>query len=228
MKGIEFTILMPCLNEEDTIGFAIEEAMCYIKEHKLSAEILIADNGSGDASVKIAESKGARVVNVAQKGYGNALIGGIRAARGTYIIMGDCDRSYDFYQIDGFVDGLREGYALVVGNRFQGKIEKGAMSFSHHYIGIPFLSFAGRKKYHTFVGDFHCGIRGFSKEAAENLNLKCGGMEFATEMIGKFAKGGYAIKEIPVSLRKDGRKGKSHLRSIPDGWRHLKYILWKS
>lgn len=224
---IELTILMPCLNEEKTIGFCIDEAARFISESGIAAEILIADNGSTDRSAEIAEGKGARVVEVMEKGYGNALIGGINAARGKYIIIGDCDMSYDFYHLDGFVAKLREGYALVVGNRFRGGIEKGAMPFSHRFLGIPALSLAGRLRYGTSIGDFHCGIRGFDREKALMLGLKCGGMEFSTEIIGRFVKSGERVTEIPVPLRRDGRNAKSHLRTIPDGWRHLKFILFE-
>lgn len=224
---IELTILMPCLNEEKTIGFCIDEAARFISESGISAEVLIADNGSTDRSAEIAEGKGARVVEVMEKGYGNALIAGINAARGKYIIIGDCDMSYDFYHLDGFVAKLREGYALVVGNRFRGGIEKGAMLFSHRFLGIPALSLAGRLRYGTSIGDFHCGIRGFDREKALMLGLKCGGMEFSTEIIGRFVKSGERVTEIPVPLRRDGRNAKSHLRTIPDGWRHLKFILFE-
>lgn len=225
--SVELTILMPCLNEEKTIGFCIDEAKRFIDKSGISAEILIADNGSTDHSVEIAESMDARVVRVEKKGYGNALIGGINAAYGKYIIMGDCDMSYDFYNIGEFVDKLRNGYALVMGNRFKGGIEKGAMPFSHKYFGIPALSLAGRIRYRTSIGDFHCGIRSFDREKALALGLKCEGMEFATEIIARFVKSGAMITEIPVPLRRDGRNAKSHLRSIPDGWRHLKFILFE-
>lgn len=221
----ELTILMPCLDEEKTIAFCINEAKRFIDESGISAEIVIADNGSTDRSADIAASLGARVVNVPEKGYGNALKGGIKASRGKYIIMGDCDMSYDFYHLSGFVDELRAGKKLVMGNRFSGGIEKGAMPFSHRYFGVPLLSLAGRIRYKTTVGDFHCGLRAFDREAALALSLECGGMEFATEMIGKFALSGADIAEIPTVLRKDGRHGKSHLRSIPDGIRHLRYII---
>lgn len=223
----EFTILMPCLNEEKTIGSCIDEAKKGIAAGKISAEILVADNGSSDRSAFIAREHGARVVNVAEKGYGSALIGGIKAAQGKYIIMGDCDMSYDFSDIGGFVQKLREGYGLVMGNRFGG-IERGAMSFSHRYIGVPLLSLAGRIRYHTYVTDFHCGIRGFDRDKALALGLSCSGMEFATEIIGKFARSGEKIAQIPVKLRRDGRNGRSHLRSIPDGWRHLRFIITNS
>ncbi len=225
--NIELTILMPCLNEEKTIGFCIDEARRFIDRSGISAEILIADNGSSDRSAEIAERMGARVVRVQKKGYGNALIGGINAAYGKYIIMGDCDMSYDFYHLDLFVQKLRDENALVMGNRFKGGIEKGAMPFSHKYFGVPALSLAGRIRYGTSVGDFHCGIRGFDREKALSLGLKCEGMEFATEIIARFVKSGVKIAEIPVPLRRDGRNAKSHLRSIPDGLRHLNFILFE-
>lgn len=226
MNDYEFTILMPCLNEEKTVAFCIEEAKRFISENGISSEILIADNGSTDSSPKIAAEHGARVVTVPEKGYGNALLGGIRAAKGKYIIMGDCDKSYDFYHLNGFVEKLREGFPLVMGNRFAGGIEEDAMPFSHKYFGVPLLSFLGRIRFKTDVYDFHCGIRGFDRESALALGLSCGGMEFATEIIAKFALSGAKITQIPVPLRKDGRNGKSHLRSIPDGLRHLKFILF--
>ncbi len=224
---IELTILMPCLNEEKTIGFCIGEATRFINESGINAEILIADNGSDDRSAEIAEGLGARVITINKKGYGNALIGGINAARGRYIIIGDCDMSYDFYKLDEFVARLREGYGLVMGNRFKGGIEKGAMPFSHRYFGVPALSLAGRIRYGTTIGDFHCGIRGFDRKKAIELGLKCEGMEFSTEIIARFVKSGAKTTEIPVTLRKDGRNSKSHLMTIPDGLRHLNFILFE-
>lgn len=219
--SVEFTILMPCLNEEKTVGECIVQARRGAEKLGLSYEILIADNGSDDNSREIAEKCGARVAVVPEKGYGSALVGGIKAARGRYIIMGDCDLSYDFTNLEGFVSGLREGADLVMGNRFKGNIEKGAMPFMHRYFGVPLLSFMGRVRYKTGVGDFHCGIRAFDREKALDLGLSCTGMEFATEIIGKFAMSGAVIKEIPADLRCDGRNGRSHLRSIRDGFRHL-------
>ena len=224
--SVEFTILMPCLNEEKTVGECIRQARRGAEKLGLSYEILIADNGSDDNSREIAEKCGARVVVVPEKGYGSALIGGIKAARGRYIIMGDCDLSYDFTSLEGFVSGLREGADLVMGNRFKGNIEKGAMPFMHRYFGVPLLSFMGRVRYKTGVGDFHCGIRAFDREKALALGLSCTGMEFATEIIGKFALSGAVIKEIPADLRCDGRNGRSHLRSIRDGFRHL-FLMMK-
>lgn len=224
--SVEFTILMPCLNEEKTLGECIRQARRGAEKLGLSYEILIADNGSDDNSREIAETHGARVVVVPEKGYGSALNGGIKAARGRYIIMGDCDLSYDFTSLDGFVNGLREGADLVMGNRFKGNIEKGAMPFMHRYFGVPLLSFIGRVRFRTNVGDFHCGIRAFDREKALALGLSCTGMEFATEIIGKFAMSGAVIKEIPADLRCDGRNGRSHLRSIRDGLRHL-FLMMK-
>lgn len=224
--SVEFTILMPCLNEEKTVGECIRQARRGAEKLGLSYEILIADNGSDDNSREIAEKCGARVVVVPEKGYGSALIGGIKAARGRYIIMGDCDLSYDFTNLEGFVSGLREGADLVMGNRFKGNIEKGAMPFMHRYFGVPLLSFMGRVRFRTDVGDFHCGIRAFDRDKALALGLSCTGMEFATEIIGKFAMSGAVIKEIPADLRCDGRNGRSHLRSIRDGFRHL-FLMMK-
>lgn len=221
----ELTILMPCLNEAGSIGFCIEEAKGYIKKSGIAAEILIADNGSTDGSKEIAENLGARVVSVAEKGYGNALRGGIQAATGKYIIMGDCDGSYDFAHLDGFVEKLRAGYALVMGNRYKGGIEKGAMPFSHRYIGVPVLSFIGRLCYRVQIGDFHCGLRGFDRQKALSLRLQCAGMEFASEIIGAFARAKEPICEIPTVLRRDKRKGRSKLRPVKDGIRHLKWML---
>ena len=227
MDELELTILMPCLNEERTVVHCIREARQFLIESGVCGEILIADNGSSDNSAALAQEEGARVVNVTERGYGNALIGGIKAARGKYIIMGDCDMSYDFLHLGGFVEKLRKGYPLVMGCRMD-NIEPGAMPFSHRYIGVPLLSFLGRIRFHTKVRDFHCGLRGFNREKALNLGLSCGGMEFATEIIGKFALSGAEIAEIPVSLRPDGRGGRSHLRTLRDGMRHILYIFFGS
>ena len=222
---MELTILMPCLNEEKTIGDCIKQAKKFIEKNNLSAEILIADNGSTDNSVKIAESLGARVVAISKKGYGNALKGGIKEARGKYIIMGDCDMSYDFLNLELFLEMLRQGIDFVIGNRFKGGIKKGAMPKLHRYFGVPILSFIGRIIYGVKIGDFHCGLRGFSSDAVRSLNLKSEGMEFATEIIGAFSKKGFKIIEIPTVLNKDLRNGRSHLRSFRDGFRHLVLML---
>ncbi len=224
---VELTILMPCLNEAKTLKFCIDEAKRFVTECNVNGEILIADNGSSDGSADIAKDAGARVVTETRQGYGMALIAGIQAAKGTYIIMGDCDKSYDFYHIKEFLDKLREGNDLVVGDRFSGNIEKGAMPFIHR-LGVPFLSWLGRCKYKTKIRDFHCGLRGFNREKALELNLRCQGMEFATEIIGQFAKSNARICQVPINLRRDGRAGKSHLHTFRDGMRHLIYILFKS
>lgn len=220
----ELTVLMPCLNEERSLAFCIEEAKSCIRALGVSAEILIADNGSTDRSREIAAACGARVVTVTERGYGAALRGGITASKGKYIIMGDCDGSYDFSRIGDFLAKLRAGNALVVGNRFKGGIEKGAMPLSHR-LGVPFLSALARWKYRAPIGDFHCGLRGFDRESALSLGLAQSGMEFATEIIARFAESGKPVCEIPTVLRRDRRGGRSHLRTVRDGCRHLKFIL---
>jgi len=222
---MEFSILMPCLNEGASLAFCINEAKSCIDRLNLEAEIIVADNGSDDGSPDIAEENGARVVRITEKGYGAALMGGIKAARGRYVIMGDADGSYDFSRLEPFVDALRNGADLVVGDRFLGGIEKGAMPTLHR-LGVPVLSALGRWKFRTDVKDFHCGIRGFNREKALSLGLKCCGMEFATEIIAAFAMSGSKISQVPAALRKDLRSGKSHLRPFRDGWRHLKFILF--
>lgn len=227
MDAPELTILMPCLNEQRTVAQCVKLALEFLSNNQVSGEVLVADNGSTDGSQNLAREAGARVVSVSKRGYGNALIGGIKAAHGKYIIMGDCDMSYDFLHLEGFLQKLREGFPLVMGCRMD-NIQPGAMPFSHQYIGVPVLSLLGRLRFHTKVRDFHCGLRGFDREKALALGLSCGGMEFATEIIGKFALSGAEIAEIPVTLSPDGRGKKSHLRTIPDGLRHVNYILFGS
>lgn len=222
---MELTILMPCLNEEKTIESCIKAAKQFIDKNKLVAEILIADNGSTDQSANLAKKLGARVIHIGKKGYGSALRAGIEAARGKYIIMGDCDMSYDFVHLEPFLEALRQGNALVMGNRFKGGIQKGAMPPLHRYFGVPLLSFVGRIVYEVKISDFHCGQRGFDREAILSLHLNTNGMEFATEMIGAFARSDFKIAEIPVVLNKDCRDGKSHLRTFRDGFRHLDFML---
>ena len=221
----ELTILMPCLDEAATIGSCIAQARGFLERAGIEGEVLIADNGSQDGSRAVAERAGARVIDVARRGYGSALAGGIAAARGRYIIMGDADGSYDFGELDGFVARLREGYPLVMGNRFRGGIRKGAMPVLHRYLGNPVLSFLGRLLFRTRVGDFHCGLRGFDRQAVQALRLSTTGMEFASELIVKASLAGWRIAEVPTTLAPDGRGRPPHLRTWRDGWRHLRFLL---
>ena len=222
---IELTILMPCLNEAETLATCIKKARAYLDTSGISGEIVIADNGSTDGSQAIAEGLGAVVVPVPMRGYGAALGAGIAAARGRFVIMGDSDDSYDFSRLDGFVDRLRSGADLVMGNRFKGGIAPGAMPALHRYLGNPVLSTVGRVLYRTPVGDFHCGLRGFSRAAILRLGLTTPGMEFASEMVIKASLAGLKIVEVPTTLSPDGRSRPPHLRSWRDGWRHLKLLL---
>ena len=224
----ELTILMPCLNEAETLETCIKKAQTFLYENNVDGEILIADNGSTDGSIDIAERNGARVVNVETKGYGAALIAGCNAALGKYVIMGDSDDSYDFLHLMPFVEKLREGYDLVMGNRFKGGIEKGAMPFSHRYIGNPVLSFIGRFFYSSKIGDFHCGLRGYNTARMRSIDLKTTGMEYASEMVVKSTLYGFKIAEVPTTLKKDGRSHAPHLHTWRDGWRHLKFLLMHS
>jgi len=221
----ELTILMPCLNEAETIAMCVRKAKHYLESRGIAGEIVVADNGSGDGSQAIAFSLGARVVTVQQRGYGAALIEGIAAARGEFVIMGDADDSYDFSALDPFVEKLRQGSDLVMGNRFVGGIEPGAMPFLHKYLGNPVLSGLGRLFFHAPVGDFHCGLRGFRRDAIIDLGLCTTGMEFASEMVVKATLQGLRIAEAPTTLSLDGRSREPHLRSWRDGWRHLRFLL---
>jgi glycosyltransferase involved in cell wall biosynthesis len=227
-EPLELTILMPCLNEAETIEVCVAKAMGYLRRTGMAGEVLIADNGSDDGSQALAEAAGARVVAVPQKGYGAALMGGMAAARGRFVIMGDADDSYDFDKLDGMVDHLRAGADLVMGNRFQGGISPGAMPFLHRYLGNPVLSFIGRLFFSIPIGDFHCGLRGFSRDAMLGLGLQSPGMEFASEMIVKASLQGLRIEETPTTLRPDGRSRPPHLKTWRDGWRHLRFLLLHS
>ncbi|VUD40307.1 putative glycosyltransferase [Thalassocella blandensis] len=222
---IEFSILMPCLNEAKTLPICIEKAITFLKNNNLSGEVIVADNGSTDGSIDIAKKMGARVVDIKVKGYGAALRGGIEAAVGKFVIMADSDDSYDFSMLESFVDELRKGSDLVMGNRFLGGIEAGAMPALHRYLGNPVLSFIGRLFYKINVGDFHCGLRGFNRQKVMDLGLICDGMEFASEMVVKAANKGLSIVEVPTTLSPDGRDTPPHLRSWRDGWRHLRFLL---
>ncbi len=224
-EHLELTILMPCLNEALTIGKCIEKAKAFLVDFNILGEILIADNGSTDGSQEISKKHGARVIAVKQKGYGSALRGGISAAKGKFIIMGDADESYDFYNLMPLLDKLREGYDLVMGNRFTGGIEPGAMPPLHKYLGNPVLSGMGRLFFKTAVKDFHCGLRGFSKKAVLKMDLQTSGMEFASEMVVKSSLLKMKICEVPTTLSPDGRDRPPHLRSWRDGWRHLRFLL---
>lgn len=225
---MELTILMPCLNEAAAVAGCVREAVEYLKSHEIAGEVLVADNGSSDNSRELAAEAGARVITVVERGYGNALRGGISAAKGQYIILGDCDGSYDFSDLDPILEKLRQGWHLVIGDRFSGGIAAGAMPRSHQYFGVPLLSWLGRRRFGVAVSDFHCGLRGMTRREARKADFRCGGMEFATEMIGCFADAGLKICQVPVALRRDRRQGPGHLRTIPDGMRHLALILlWK-
>lgn len=223
---IELSIVMPCLNEAKTLGICIDKALQSIRDMDIAGEVLVADNGSTDGSLEIAREKGARIVPVPTRGYGAALNQGIQAARGKFVIMGDADDTYDFSKLEPFVTELRKGFDLVQGNRFKGGIEKGAMPFSHRYIGNPALSSLGRFLFRCrAVGDFYCGLRGFRKEAIQSLDLHSTGMEFALEMIVKAGMHGLKIAEVPTTLSLDAKDRVPHLRTYRDGWRSLRFFL---
>jgi glycosyltransferase involved in cell wall biosynthesis len=221
----EISVVMPCLNEAETLAVCIEKAQRTFRNNGIRGEVIIADNGSSDGSVAIAERMRARVVSVAAKGYGSALMSGIAAARGEYVVMGDADDSYDFTSVPAFLGKLRQGFDLVMGNRFKGGIEPGAMPMLHKYLGNPVLTQIGRLFFKAPCGDFHCGLRGFRKAAYERMGLRTTGMEFATEMVVKATVLGMRISEVPTTLSVDGRSRAPHLRTWRDGWRHLRFML---
>src|ERR1700674_6097231 len=223
--GVELSVVMPCLNEAATVGICVKKAIEALDRHRIRGEVIIADNGSSDGSQQIAREMGARVVNVERRGYGSALQSGIAAAHGQFVLMGDADDTYDFSQLDQFVAKLREGYDLVMGNRFRGKILPGAMPALHRYLGNPVLTGLGRLFFKSPVGDFHCGLRAFRKDAIEELGLRTLGMEFASEMVVKATAFGLRITEIPTTLAPDRRDRAPHLRTWRDGWRHLRFLL---
>lgn len=222
---IELTVLMPCLNESRTLAACIDKARWFMDQAGVTGEVLIADNGSTDDSVEIALAHGAQVLHVRQRGYGAALQAGIRSARGRFVVMGDSDDSYDFQHLQGFIDALRQGQQLVMGNRFAGGIKPGAMPALHRYLGNPVLSFVGRLFFRSPIRDFHCGLRGFDRAAMLQLELVSTGMEFASEMVVKATLAGLRIAEVPTTLSPDGRNRPPHLRSWRDGWRHLRFLL---
>jgi hypothetical protein len=226
--ALELTILMPCLNEAETLAVCIEKAQGFLTRTGIAGEVLIADNGSTDGSREIATHLGARMVRVADRGYGAALLGGSNAARGRYIIMGDADDSYDLANLDAFVARLRDGADLVMGNRFQGGIAPGAMPFLHRILGNPVLSWMGRLFFNIPTGDFHCGLRGFNAESIRKLSLVTSGMEFASEMVVRAAVEGLRLEEVPTTLKPDGRSRAPHLKTWRDGWRHFKFLLMYS
>lgn len=224
-SSCELSVVIPCLNESATLAVCIAKATQAMEQAGIQGEVLVADNGSTDGSQQIAQEQGARVISVARRGYGAALLGGFREARGRYLIMADGDDSYNFAHVPRFVERLRTGSDLVIGNRFQGGIEPGAMPFLHHYLGNPVLTFLGRLLYRADCGDFHCGMRGLSKNAFERMHLTASGMEFASEMVVKATLAGMRVDEIPTTLSPDGRNRRSHLRTWHDGWRHLRFLL---
>ena len=223
--ALELSIVVPCLNEAETLGAVIDRARRFLTAYNIAGEVIVADNGSTDGSIEIARDAGARVIPVPERGYGAALMGGIRAARGEFVAMGDADQSYDFMGLMPFLERLRTGSDLVMGNRFLGGIGRGAMPPLHRYLGNPVLSFAGRLFFNAPIGDFHCGLRAFRRASILALDLSAPGMEFASEMVVRSQLRGLKIQEVPTTLSKDGRSRPPHLRSWRDGWRHLKFLL---
>jgi glycosyltransferase involved in cell wall biosynthesis len=223
--AVELSIVMPCLNEAETLQICVAKAQEALRAANICGEVIVADNGSTDGSQRIAQDCGARLVNVEQRGYGSALRGGIAAARGKYVVMGDADASYDFSHIPRFLAGLRAGSDLVMGNRFLGGIAEGAMPRLHRYLGNPALTWLGRLFFKAPCGDFYCGLRGFRKDAYEKMGLRTAGMEFATEMVVKAALLGMRVSEVPTTLSPDGRTRPPHLRTWRDGWRGLRFLL---
>ncbi|MBV9269186.1 MAG: glycosyltransferase family 2 protein, partial [Acidobacteriaceae bacterium] len=223
--ALDVSIVLPCLNEAETLEACVRQALAAIEASGVAGEVVVADNGSSDGSQGIAIRSGARVVDVPVRGYGAALMAGIEAARGQYVLMADADGSYNFSHLPRFIHALRNGADLVMGNRFRGGIEPGAMPFLHRYLGNPVLSFLGRLFFRAPVGDFHCGIRAFDRTAIRRLHLTTTGMEFASEMVVKASLEGLRIAEVPTTLTPDGRSRPPHLRTWRDGWRHLRFLL---
>jgi glycosyltransferase involved in cell wall biosynthesis len=224
-QRLELSIVMPCLNEAATVADCVTQAREALARYGINGEVLVADNGSTDGSRELAAAAGARVVPVPLRGYGSALLTGIASSRGEYVVMGDADGSYDFMAIDAFLAKLREGYDLVMGNRFKGGVAADAMPFLHRWLGNPVLSFLGRLFFSSEVGDFHSGLRGFRRSPILALDLRTTGMEFASEMVVKASVQGLRIAEIPVTLGPDKRGRPPHLRTWRDGWRHLRFLL---
>ena len=224
-EKIQLSVVMPCLNEDETVGICVKKALGWMADNGVQGEVVVADNGSRDGSVKVAAAAGARVISVGDRGYGSALMGGIQAASGEWVIMGDADDSYDFSRLESFWERLQSGADLVMGNRFIGGIRTGAMPFLHRYVGNPVLSWLGRLFYKSPVGDFHCGLRGFRRSKILSLGLSSPGMEFASEMVVKATLEGLDITEVPTTLDPDGRTRAPHLRTWRDGFRHLQFLL---
>ena len=223
--AMELSIVMPCLNEAETLESCIRKAQSYLRRSGVCGEIVIGDNGSTDGSQEIAARLGARVIHIPIRGYGAALYGAITASHGRFFIMGDSDDSYNFEDLGAFVEKMREGYDVVMGNRFQGGIRPGAMPWKNRYIGNPILSTIGKVLFHAGVGDFHCGLRGFTKSAFQKMDLRTTGMEFASEMVIKATLMGLKMTEVPTVLSPDGRSRPPHLLPYRDGWRHLRFML---
>lgn len=227
-ERVELSVVMPCLNERETVGVCVRKAIATLQKAGISGEVILADNGSTDGSVEIAQAEGARVVNVAEKGYGNALKGGIQAARGEYVLMADSDDSYDLTHIPRFVEQLRAGSDLVMGNRFSGGIAHQAMPLLHRYLGNPVLTGIGRLFFRSTCKDFHCGMRAFRKDSFLRMDVRSTGMEFASEMVVKASLLRMKVSEVPTTLSPDGRSRPPHLRTWRDGWRHLRFLLMYS
>jgi glycosyltransferase involved in cell wall biosynthesis len=227
-QPVELSVVMPCLNERETVAVCVRKAMSALRDSGIPGEVIVADNGSTDGSVEVAQAEGARVVNIEQKGYGSALKGGILAARGKYVLMADSDDSYDFSHAPRFVQQLRTGSDLVMGNRFQGGIKDHAMPFLHRYLGNPVLSGIGRLFFGSPCGDFHCGMRGFRRDSFLQMDIRSTGMEFASEMVVKATLMRMKVSEVPTTLNPDGRNRPPHLRTWRDGWRHLRFLLMYS
>ncbi len=223
--SLELTVLMPCLNEAETVGACVQKALDYLRRSGILGEVLVADNGSRDGSQDIARRFGARVVDVPVKGYGAAIRAGVEASRGRWVVIGDADDSYDFSSLDAFLSELRRGSDVVIGNRFRGGIEPGAMPWLHRYVGNPVLSWIGRVFYHVPMGDFHCGLRAIDRQKCLDLRLRSDGMEFASEMVVLASLHGYTLSEVPTKLYRDGRSRAPHLRTWSDGMRHLRFLL---
>jgi len=227
-RAIELSVVLPCLNEHETVGICVAKAIAALAAADITGEVIVADNGSTDGSIELAQSAGARVIHVEHLGYGNALKGGIQAARGVYVLMADSDDSYDFRHIPRFVQELRNGPDLVMGNRFSGGIDDGAMPFLHRYLGNPVLTAIGRLFFRSPCHDFHCGLRAFRKDSYERMDVRSTGMEFASEMVVKASLLHMQIREVPTTLSPDGRSRPPHLRTWRDGWRHLRFLLMYS